>query len=162
MGKPEWEWVKGKRVKGKESALWVQRCAGPAARHVSQVCFGVLFRPILIRVVARIVEKAGDKVLISVRDNGPGIPQKIIDKIFQPFFTTKPTGQGTGLGLSACYGIIQEHKGKIMCQNGPQGGAIFRIELPAVLKESTWADAPSESTDAEVQAGVTLTLPPTP
>ena len=99
-------------------------------------------------------------VQLEFSDNGPGAQEP--NRVFDPFYTTKAIGQGTGLGLSACYGIIQEHKGKIMCQNGPQGGAIFRIELPAVLKESTWADAPSESTDAEVQAGVTLTLPPTP
>ena len=99
-------------------------------------------------------------VQLEFSDNGPGAQEP--NRVFDPFYTTKPIGQGTGLGLSACYGIVQEHKGKIMCQNGPQGGAIFRIELPAVLKESTWADAPSESTDAEVQAGVTLTLPPTP
>ena len=99
-------------------------------------------------------------VQLEFSDDGPGAQEP--DRVFDPFYTTKPIGQGTGLGLSACYGIIQEHKGKIMCQNGPQGGAIFRIELPAVVKEATWAEAPSESTDAEVQAGVTLTLPPTP
>src|SRR2546425_3738034 len=99
-------------------------------------------------------------VQLEFSDNGPGAQEP--DRVFDPFYTTKPIGQGTGLGLSACYGIIQEHKGKIMCQNGPQGGAIFRIELPAVVKEATWAEAPSESTDAEVRASVTLTLPPTP
>ena len=99
-------------------------------------------------------------VQLEFADDGPGAQEP--DRVFDPFYTTKPIGQGTGLGLSACYGIIQEHKGKIMCQNGTQGGAIFRIELPAVVKEATWAEAPTESTDAEVQAGVTLTLPPTP
>jgi two-component system NtrC family sensor kinase len=54
-----------------------------------------------------VTKKLGDKVLISVKDNGNGIPQKVLDKIFQPFFTTKPTGQGTGLGLS--YDIVKEH-----------------------------------------------------
>jgi signal transduction histidine kinase len=55
------------------------------------------------------------------------------DRVFDPFYTTRPVGQGPGLGLSVCYGIIQEHNGKITCQNRPQGGAIFRIELPAVI-----------------------------
>ena len=53
------------------------------------------------------------KVEIKVKDNGNGIPQKVLDKIFQPFFTTKPTGQGTGLGLSLSYDIIKSHGGDI-------------------------------------------------
>jgi two-component system NtrC family sensor kinase len=55
------------------------------------------------------------------------------ERVFDPFYTTRKVGQGPGLGLSVCYGIIQEHNGKITCQNRPEGGAIFRIELPAVL-----------------------------
>src|SRR5690606_28970942 len=58
-------------------------------------------------------KKIGDKVLISVKDNGNGISQKILDKIFQPFFTTKPSGQGTGLGLSLSYDIVKAHGGEI-------------------------------------------------
>jgi nitrogen-specific signal transduction histidine kinase len=53
--------------------------------------------------------------------------------VFDPFYTTKPVGKGTGLGLSICYGVIQEHGGRISCHNRPEGGATFRIELPAVL-----------------------------
>jgi signal transduction histidine kinase len=63
--------------------------------------------------VTVVTKKADDKVLISVKDNGPGIPQSIVDKIFQPFFTTKPTGEGTGLGLSLAYDIIKAHGGEI-------------------------------------------------
>jgi signal transduction histidine kinase len=52
--------------------------------------------------------------------------------VFDPFYTTKPVGKGTGLGLSICYGLIQDLGGKISCYNRPEGGAAFRIELPAV------------------------------
>lgn len=73
----------------------------------------------------------GDKVFISVRDNGPGIPDHIVDKIFQPFFTTKPSGQGTGLGLSMSYEIVTKgHGGELKVENNPGGGAKFTIVLP--------------------------------
>jgi len=69
-------------------------------------------------------------VLISVKDNGNGIPQKVIDKIFQPFFTTKPTGQGTGLGLSLSYDVIKAHGGEITVNTKDNNGACFVITLP--------------------------------
>ena len=71
----------------------------------------------------------GVGALISVRDNGPGIPQKVLDKIFQPFFTTKPTGQGTGLGLSLSYDIIKAHGGELTVKTKEGEGAEFIIEL---------------------------------
>ena len=74
----------------------------------------------------------GDKVFISVKDNGNGIPQKIVDKIFQPFFTTKPTGQGTGLGLSLSYDIIKAHGGTINVDTGEGKFTEFVIQLPLV------------------------------
>jgi two-component system NtrC family sensor kinase len=74
-------------------------------------------------------KKIGDKVFISVKDNGIGIPQKVVDKIFQPFFTTKPTGQGTGLGLSLSYDIIKAHGGEIKVQAKESEGAEFVIQL---------------------------------
>ncbi len=77
-------------------------------------------------------KKLADKILISVRDNGPGIPQKIIDKIFQPFFTTKPTGQGTGLGLSLSYDIVKAHGGEIKVETKKSEGSEFIILLPVV------------------------------
>ena len=70
-------------------------------------------------------------VVLEFYDNGPGMQEP--DRVFDPFYTTRPVGQGPGLGLSVCYGIIQEHNGKITGQNRPEGGAIFRIELPAVV-----------------------------
>jgi two-component system NtrC family sensor kinase len=78
-------------------------------------------------------KKINDKVEITVSDNGNGIPQNIIDKIFQPFFTTKPTGQGTGLGLSLAYDIItKEHNGTIKVQSEEGEGTSFIINLPVV------------------------------
>jgi len=71
-------------------------------------------------------------VLISVKDNGNGIPQKVLDKIFQPFFTTKPTGQGTGLGLSLAYDIIKAHGGEIKVETREGEGSEFIIQLPVV------------------------------
>ena len=81
----------------------------------------------------RIVTPSGNGgVLISVRDNGPGIPPKILDKIFQPFFTTKPTGQGTGLGLSLSYDIVKAHGGELKVETKEGEGAEFIIQLPVV------------------------------
>jgi signal transduction histidine kinase len=70
-------------------------------------------------------------VVVLFSDTGPGL--KDPQRVFDPFYTTKPVGKGTGLGLSICFGIIQEHAGKILCYNRQEGGAVFRVELPAVL-----------------------------
>ncbi|MBS1607476.1 MAG: ATP-binding protein, partial [Bacteroidetes bacterium] len=75
-------------------------------------------------------KKANDKVEITVTDNGNGIPQNIIDKIFQPFFTTKPTGQGTGLGLSLAYDIIKAHGGDTKVETKEGEGTEFTIIFP--------------------------------
>jgi signal transduction histidine kinase len=80
--------------------------------------------------VSVITKKVNGEVAISVADNGNGIPEKVLDKVFQPFFTTKPTGQGTGLGLSLSYDIIKAHQGKIDIRNKPGEGAEFIITLP--------------------------------
>lgn len=72
---------------------------------------------------------SGNHVRLDFSDNGPGIEEP--GRVFDPFYTTRPVGHGAGLGLSACYGIVQEHNGKITCQNRPEGGAMFSIELPA-------------------------------
>jgi signal transduction histidine kinase len=79
------------------------------------------------------VKTARDRgnVIVLFSDTGPGI--KDPHRVFDPFYTTKPVGKGTGLGLSICFGIVQEHAGKIMCYNSQTGGAVFRVELPAVL-----------------------------
>jgi two-component system NtrC family sensor kinase len=75
-------------------------------------------------------KKINGKVQITVKDNGDGIPQNIVDKIFQPFFTTKPTGSGTGLGLSLSYDIIKAHGGEIAINTTEGEGSEFIVQLP--------------------------------
>ncbi len=75
-------------------------------------------------------KRSPGKILISVADNGNGIPQKVVDKIFQPFFTTKPTGQGTGLGLSLSYDIVKAHGGELKVETKEGVGSEFIISLP--------------------------------
>ncbi len=77
-------------------------------------------------------KKINGKVEIRVMDNGNGIPQKVIDKIFQPFFTTKPTGQGTGLGLSLSYDVIKAHGGELKVETNEGDGAEFVVLIPAI------------------------------
>ena len=76
------------------------------------------------------IRQSANSLIISVRDNGNGIPQKILDKIFQPFFTTKPTGQGTGLGLSLSYDIVKAHGGELKVDTKEGNGSEFVLILP--------------------------------
>jgi C4-dicarboxylate-specific signal transduction histidine kinase len=77
-------------------------------------------------------KKNDESVIITVKDNGFGIPKEVVDKIFQPFFTTKPTGEGTGLGLSLSYDIIKAHGGTLKVESKEREGTEFVIELPVV------------------------------
>jgi signal transduction histidine kinase len=77
-------------------------------------------------------KKKGDRIFISVKDNGNGIPDSAIKKIFQPFFTTKPTGQGTGLGLSLSYDIVKAHGGELKVETNEGQGTTFKVQLPMV------------------------------
>ena len=79
--------------------------------------------------VSVITKKIGDEAEIRVKDNGNGIPQNVMNKIFQPFFTTKPTGQGTGLGLSLSYDIIKAHNGELKVETKEGEGSDFIIQL---------------------------------
>ncbi len=76
----------------------------------------------------------GDHVLITVSDTGHGMDGETVDHIFEPFFSTKETGKGTGLGLASVYGIIKKHGGHITCDSVPGEGTVFRIYLPAAEK----------------------------
>ena len=75
--------------------------------------------------------REGENGVIRVRDNGPGIPQEVLEHIFDPFFTTKRPGEGTGLGLSICYSLMEGLGGSVSAVNHPDGGAEFAISLPA-------------------------------
>ena len=77
-------------------------------------------------------KKVNGEVEISVADNGNGIPEKVLDKVFQPFFTTKPTGQGTGLGLSLSYDIVKAHGGDFKVKSKEGEGSEFIIQIPIV------------------------------
>ncbi|HEY5407521.1 MAG TPA: HAMP domain-containing sensor histidine kinase, partial [Ginsengibacter sp.] len=77
-------------------------------------------------------KKSENSVLITVSDNGNGIPKNIVDKIFQPFFTTKPAGSGTGLGLSLSYDIVKAHGGEIKVESKEGEGSQFIIKLPLI------------------------------
>ena len=77
-------------------------------------------------------KKLEGKIEIRVADNGSGIPEKVVEKIFQPFFTTKPTGEGTGLGLSLAYDIVKSHGGLLKVESKEGEGAEFIIQFPAV------------------------------
>jgi signal transduction histidine kinase len=109
------------------------------ANQLLQVCFNLMSNA-----VDAIEEVGGgkltirtdhdlQKVYIEFTDTGPGI--KSPQQVFDPFFTTKPVGKGTGLGLSICYGIVQEHGGRISCWNRPEGGATFVVEFPIVAED---------------------------
>lgn len=71
-----------------------------------------------------------DEVVVEIEDTGAGIPRSELPKIFEPFYTTKPPGRGTGLGLSVCYGIVAEHGGRIEADSQQGRGSIFRVFLP--------------------------------
>jgi len=79
-------------------------------------------------------EKVDNTIRISFKDNGPGIAKKNLERIFDPFFTTREIGQGTGLGLSLCYGIVAEHNGKIYAESKLGKGATFIMELPVITE----------------------------
>jgi two-component system NtrC family sensor kinase len=88
---------------------------------------------------------AGHSIEISLADNGTGIVD--VERIFDPFYTTKPTGKGTGLGLSICYGIVRAHGGEIQCSNNADGmGSTFSIRIPAAI------EAPNDNMSASASA----------
>ncbi|HXI20931.1 MAG TPA: ATP-binding protein, partial [Gemmatimonadales bacterium] len=76
-----------------------------------------------------------DEIEVQIEDTGVGIPRAELPKIFEPFYTTKAPGRGTGLGLSVCYGIVAEHGGRIVVESQPTRGSVFRVFLPVAGRE---------------------------
>jgi len=83
-----------------------------------------------LTIQTRLVETS---IVVDFHDNGIGMPPEVIARIYDPFFTTKEVGQGTGLGLSLSYGIIQEHGGRIFVESRPHEGTHFTIKLPTAM-----------------------------
>jgi len=83
--------------------------------------------------------REANEVVVQFADSGPGLRDP--ERVFDPFYTTKPVGKGTGLGLSATYGVVQDHKGQITCYNRPEGGAVFEIRLPVLGVNTSRAEA---------------------
>src|SRR5690606_33287671 len=82
---------------------------------------------------ARLVE---EDCVIEVSDTGPGVPPELRERVLEPFFTTKPVGQGTGLGLSMTYAIVQRHRGTLEIHDVPSGGARMVIRIPRNFQEA--------------------------
>jgi two-component system, NtrC family, sensor kinase len=81
----------------------------------------------------------GTEVVVEFSDSGPGMADP--QRVFDPFYTTKPVGKGTGLGLSATYGVVQDHQGQITCRNKTEGGAVFTLRFPVAAQAAIAVEA---------------------
>jgi DNA-binding response OmpR family regulator len=91
---------------------------------------------------ARGTDQGERMVVIDIADNGPGLPVQIIDRLFEPFVTTRPVGQGTGMGLAIAYAVVVQHGGTLQVATQPDCGATFRIALPLIRKSQPGTDPP--------------------
>jgi two-component system, NtrC family, sensor kinase len=133
------------RVRGVEVDLAVEDGLPPAhadERRLGQVLLNLLLNAAdamggqgTVRLRAAAID-GGDRIELAIADEGPGIPEAILPRIFDPFFTTKEPGQGTGLGLAVCHGILQSFGGEIVAENAPGGGAVVRLRIPAAPPSS--------------------------
>jgi two-component system NtrC family sensor kinase len=140
--------LRERRLAGTGVALSVQESDDPVAMAVFEELQQVVLNLVINaeqavmempppRRIGITLARLENKVRVEVRDSGPGVPAENEPKLFQPFFTTKPSGEGTGLGLSVSYGIVQSHGGTIGFRPGESGGAVFYFELPAAHVEAT-------------------------
>jgi nitrogen-specific signal transduction histidine kinase/CheY-like chemotaxis protein len=104
-----------------------------------------------VRIVTQL-QNDPERIFVEVADNGSGLKDEDLNRVFDPFFTTRETGQGTGLGLSVCYGIVREHGGHITARNAATGGAVFTIELPVMAESLMVASAAMAAPTAETRA----------
>jgi len=88
------------------------------------------------------------QAVLRVADSGPGIPEEMLPRIFDPFVTSKASGKGTGLGLSITYRIVEDHGGRLTAENRPEGGALFTVALPAGRPTPAPSEAPAEGGEA--------------
>lgn len=138
-------------IQNAEAAILSRRSGSARASSVPQQSRGEI-------VIATRWRGEPDRILVEVADNGSGLREEDLPRVFDPFFTTREVGQGTGLGLSVCYGIVGEHGGQITARNADVGGAVFTVELP-VMAESL-ASAAATTTEplspvAHPRAGAT-------
>ena len=125
---PRLEDVVTNLIQNAEAAIATRRDGKALSRIVPEKAPGEIM-------ITTRLENDPDRIFVEVADNGSGLKQEDLHRVFDPFFTTREVGQGTGLGLSVCYGIVREHGGQITAKNGAVGGAVFTIELP-VMAES--------------------------
>jgi signal transduction histidine kinase/CheY-like chemotaxis protein len=136
--------VIGNLIQNAEAAIAARRDGKAITRLVPAIAPGE------IKITTRL-ETNPDRIFVEVADNGTGLKPDDLMRVFDPFFTTREVGQGTGLGLSVCYGIVREHGGHITAKNGTAGGAVFTIELPVMAESfvavSAAAVSPSPNVD---------------
>lgn len=130
-------------IQNAEAAIASRRDGKAQARAIPEKARGEI-------AVTTKMQSDPDRIFVEVADNGSGLREDDLSRVFDPFFTTREVGQGTGLGLSVCYGIVREHGGQITARNGLVGGAIFTIELP-VMAESLVAQSTPFSAGAPAQ-----------
>jgi PAS domain S-box-containing protein len=101
-------------------------------------------------------EQVDNAIRISFKDDGPGVAEENLERIFEPFFTTREVGQGTGLGLSVCYGIVSAHGGRIYTESKQGKGAVFIIELPMLTEDKQLELPEPEVTEQPKRSGVPI------
>ena len=142
-------------IQNAEAAIAARREGGPQRSAVPPRARGEI-------VVTTRWQADPERILVDVADNGSGLKDEDLTRVFDPFFTTREVGQGTGLGLSVCYGIVHEHGGQITARNRDTGGAVFTIELPVMAESLASAEAAMAAAEPRpAPAGQTfVTVPP--